>query len=333
MSLLKSFIAFAGIIAVASSNRLVPRASIACSTSSGPGFCQSTSRACSGGKYIAGACPGGADNQCCVATCSSGKGACQATSVACSSGSSSSGLCPGPADIQCCIKSGGGTTPLPSTGAGSLGIDISQLGTPEFFACAKKTKDVVAIRGYQQACGTGGQVDKNFAASYKNAKAAGFTGIDSYIFPCSGTPTGSEPKCKSVDTQIAEYLKVISDNHMNINTLWLDLEPTSVSNYPCNAWNLGAAANEKLAKQWVSAMKATGLKWGIYANGNQWSGMFASRSTDIGSELPLWAVQQDYKEGVNTVDTFMGGWTKAVAKQYRLDTKICGLDVDLDSFL
>jgi hypothetical protein len=46
--------------------------------------------------------------------------------------------------------------------------------------------------------------------------------------------------------------------------------------------------------------------------------MFASRSTDIGSSLPLWAVQFDRKPGVNTVTTFMGGWTSAVAKQYNL---------------
>jgi hypothetical protein len=46
--------------------------------------------------------------------------------------------------------------------------------------------------------------------------------------------------------------------------------------------------------------------------------MFASRSTDIGSQLPLWAVQDDGIPGVNTVDTFMGGWTSAVAKQYNL---------------
>jgi hypothetical protein len=46
--------------------------------------------------------------------------------------------------------------------------------------------------------------------------------------------------------------------------------------------------------------------------------MFSSRSTDIGSSLPLWAVQFDKKPGVNTVTTFMGGWTSAVAKQYNL---------------
>lgn len=46
--------------------------------------------------------------------------------------------------------------------------------------------------------------------------------------------------------------------------------------------------------------------------------MFASRSTDIGSQLPLWAVQDDGKSGVNTVTTFMGGWTTAAGKQYSL---------------
>lgn len=50
----------------------------------------------------------------------------------------------------------------------------------------------------------------------------------------------------------------------------------------------------------------------------QWTTMFASQSTDIGSDLPLWAVQFDYKPGVATTTRFMGGWTTAYAKQYHL---------------
>lgn len=46
--------------------------------------------------------------------------------------------------------------------------------------------------------------------------------------------------------------------------------------------------------------------------------MFPSRSSDVASDLPLWAVQDDFKAGVSTVTTFMGGWTKAYAKQYHL---------------
>ena len=46
--------------------------------------------------------------------------------------------------------------------------------------------------------------------------------------------------------------------------------------------------------------------------------MFASIDTDIGSDLPLWAVQDNFEAGVNSVTAFMGGWTKAYAKQYHL---------------
>ena len=46
--------------------------------------------------------------------------------------------------------------------------------------------------------------------------------------------------------------------------------------------------------------------------------MFASIETDIGSDLPLWAVQDDFEPGVSTVDKFFGGWTTAYAKQYHL---------------
>ena len=46
--------------------------------------------------------------------------------------------------------------------------------------------------------------------------------------------------------------------------------------------------------------------------------MFPSRSSDIASDLPLWAVQEDFAPGASTVTTFMGGWTEAYAKQYNL---------------
>ena len=52
--------------------------------------------------------------------------------------------------------------------------------------------------------------------------------------------------------------------------------------------------------------------------------MFASINSDIGSDLPLWAVQDDFKPGVGTVTRFMGGWTKAYAKQYHLGKSILG---------
>ena len=85
------------------------------------------------------------------------------------------------------------------------------------------------------------------------------------------TGTGTQPTgvaCKSISTQISEFLAAIDDNKIPVNYLWLDIEPEDASqpNVPCNSFQLGAAGNEALAKEWVAAIKATGRKWGIYAN-------------------------------------------------------------------
>ncbi|RYP62576.1 hypothetical protein DL769_007246 [Monosporascus sp. CRB-8-3] len=193
----------------------------------------------------------------------------------------------------------------------------------------RRRAEKVIIRGYRQACGSGGGVDTALLGSYNAARSAGFTNIDIYFFPCTGTqPTGVA--CKSPQTQVSEIESYISRNGMQIGRIWLDIEPTSGE---CNAWNLGASANTALAREYASIIRASSYNWGIYANGNQWSGMFGSRSADIASDLPLWAVQFDRTPGVNTVTTFMGGWTTAYAKQYWLDTTLCGGGVDLNSFL
>lgn len=79
--------------------------------------------------------------------------------------------------------------------------------------------------------------------------------------------TGTQPTgvtCKPVQTQINEILNVLAANNIIIQNIWFDVEPTSGE---CNAWNLGKAANLALAEKWVAAMKATGLQWGVYANG------------------------------------------------------------------
>ncbi|MCJ1254817.1 hypothetical protein MMC24_002633 [Lignoscripta atroalba] len=212
-------------------------------------------------------------------------------------------------------------------------FDVSQAQAPynpNFWRCAATAGYGKAIiRGYQQACGSGGQVDPNFVPAYQAAKAAGFAKVDGYMFPCTGTQ--SQRACKSPQTQLNEFLNTIKANNVIVDMLWFDIEPTSGV---CNAWNLSKDANLALAKQWIGILRASGLKWGIYANGNQWTAMFPSRSSQVAPDLPLWAVQFDRKPGVSTVTTFMGGWTKAFAKQYYLDTSTpeCGGSVDLDSF-
>ncbi|KAF4634039.1 hypothetical protein G7Y89_g4079 [Cudoniella acicularis] len=199
-----------------------------------------------------------------------------------------------------------------STGGSKTGFDLSGTPPASFWPCAVQKYQVVAISGYMQGCAVGGEVRPNFVANYHAAKAAGIERIDAYMFPCTGTqPTGVA--CKSITTQLNEFLAAIDDNGMKISHYWLDIEPSSP---PCAAWNMGTTANAALARQWVAALGETGRNWGIYANANTWTDMFASKSTDIGSQLPLWAVQDDFQPGVDTVTRFMEGWTSAVGKQY-----------------
>lgn len=130
-----------------------------------------------------GYCPGSATYQCCVqksCTAGGGSGTCKSTSQSCS-GTYYSGACPGPSTVQCCVAS--------SSSADLKALDISQPMTSSFWSCVAANYQKVVIRGYSQACGSGGAVDKNFVASYNAAKAAGVGKVDAYMFPCEFTPS------------------------------------------------------------------------------------------------------------------------------------------------
>lgn len=103
-------------------NPLVARTS--CTAPSGAGTCQSTS-SCTG-FHVAGYCPGGSDNQCCISTTcstSSGSGTCKNTGSGCSGGSFIAGACPGASDIQCCVA-GDTSTPPPTSSGGDTGSKV-----------------------------------------------------------------------------------------------------------------------------------------------------------------------------------------------------------------
>jgi hypothetical protein len=137
------------------------------------------------------------------------------------------------------------------------------------------------------------------------------------MFPC----TGSTHNCKSPTDQVAEVVNYLAAESLEIKRLWFDLEPPA-SNSPCQGWDFSKERNAKLAREFIAAIKATGLEWGVYANGNQWTAMFPSRDTDVASDLPLWAVQWDGVATIGSVKTFMGGWNKAFAKQYGMSKLI-----------
>lgn len=110
------------------------------------------------------------------------------------------------------------------------GTDSSTLVSQATYTKAKGEGFTKAIiRGYQEACGSGGRVDPNFVATYNNARAAGITNIDAYWFPCSG----SGNSCKSYATQLSELGATFDAHSMKIGTTWIDIEKDSVCNNVC----------------------------------------------------------------------------------------------------
>ena len=93
---------------------------------------------------------------------------------------------------------------------------------------------------------------------------------------------------------------------MQIGTIWLDIETSSV----CGAvgtslnsfvhrpsrthfsgedqWNYGTSGNLAHAKSIVSALQASGFKFGIYSSPGEWSTIFGSEGAVVDSSAPLW---------------------------------------------
>jgi len=178
------------------------------------------------------------------------------------------------------------------------------------------------IRGYEEACSIGGEVDPNFVGSYNNARAAGYTDIDTYWFPCNG----SGNKCKSYATQLSELAEAFSANSMDIGMIWIDLEQDSTI---CDNFNYGTSGNIAQAQSLLTAMKDTGFNFGIYSSPGEWSTLFGSTSFVLDDTAPLWFATFNDVETV-TLGTPFGGWTTAVGHQYT-DVSASGL-FDLSVF-
>lgn len=197
------------------------------------------------------------------------------------------------------------------------GVDSSQLVSEAAYAKARGEGFTKAIiRVYEEACGVGGRVDPNFIPSYKNARAAGFTDIDVYWFPCNG----SRNNCKSYATQISELAATFKANSVNVGTIWLDIEKDSAV---CNNWNYGSSGNTAQARSLIAAIRDSGFVYGIYSSPGEWGTIFGSTSFVLDSSAPLWFATYNNVKTLQLRTPF-GGWTAAKGHQYT-DVSASGL--------
>lgn len=189
------------------------------------------------------------------------------------------------------------------------GIDVSTLVYPKDFQCLKNDGyEFLIVRGYRSL----GSPDPDAIHTIANARQAGFTNIDAYIFPC--------PKCsKSASEQVEEMVKALN---ISYGQIWLDIEGSQY-------WHASASDNQKFFEDLLSA--ASRYKpTGVYASESQWSSIMGSSYTG-GSSHQLWYAHYDEDPSFSDFRPF-GGWSKPAMKQYAGDKSVCGVGVDLNYY-
>ncbi|KIJ35648.1 glycoside hydrolase family 25 protein [Sphaerobolus stellatus SS14] len=186
------------------------------------------------------------------------------------------------------------------------------------------------IRVYGPGCSVGGEVDPNFLSSYNNARAAGFSDIDIYWYPCNG----SSNNCKSYATQLSEISAILSAHSIKIGTLWITINRNIVG---CLNWDYGPTGNIAQAQQLIAAVKATGFKFGISCDSLIWTSIFDSAFSPgdfiLDNAAPLWFRSISQMPTI-TLGIPFGGWTTAVGQHYSdFDTALDGgLQIGLSVF-
>jgi len=188
------------------------------------------------------------------------------------------------------------------------GVDISTLVSEAEFRCMSTSHGVrfVVPRGFQ----SGGRVDPAVVHNIRNAKAAGISRVDVYLFPCvhCGNPAG----------QARELVNAIKGTGYGM--VWLDIE--------IYQWSANHVSNRNFISALANGLKAEGARVGIYTSENNWSQIVGTEWDGV-AEHDLWYAHYDGEANFGDFRPF-GGWKKPSIKQYRGTTSLCGAGVDLN---
>ena len=197
--------------------------------------------------------------------------------------------------------------------ASTHGIDCAYEYPQSSWNCLHNEQgiDFAIIRCYQSL----GHVDPNCAASVQKAWNAGMKHVDLYMFPC--------PKCGSAAKQVTQLHDYVTANNVKFGMVWLDIEGPQ---YWMSQSNNRAFYNELAAK---TKELFGSNKWGVYTNKNGWESIMGAWTPSLSCQL--WHAYWDNKDSLAGFTPF-DGWKSRAMKQYKGDTKLCSMDVDLDCY-
>ena len=143
---------------------------LSCSTESGSGQCKNTASGCSGGAFVADACPGDSTVQCCVKHKASSPSPTHSQKPLIATKTrfptKTHSHTPKASHVKHPKKSPSRTASHAPTSTSSnlAAVDISTAKSSTFWSCLAQSKQKVVIRGYQQACGVVSVMKSDFLA-------------------------------------------------------------------------------------------------------------------------------------------------------------------------
>lgn len=235
----------------------------------------------------------------------------------------------------------------PQAALATLGFDTEYPITPSVAKCLKATYDFAAVR-----CGhSGGEFDTGSIDNIRNLKAAGFTDVSCYIWPCMKLPAAT------VAANIAAGLRA---NNLQPTTVYLDVETNTICPYPTEAQETtnstdkahgsgldvttssllrGAASNGGVTDSastagcsyldaLASAVKTQGYNVAMYSSAHEWQATVGSDCKAC-ADLSLWYAHYETPPQANFNDFVpFGAFSHPSAKQYMGTHSVCGIDVD-----
>lgn len=198
---------------------------------------------------------------------------------------------------------------FPANVLSTKGVDYSVRVSTQKIQCLVGKGFTFAIpRGYRSV----GKVDTNVVANLKSAWDGGMKYVDVYMFPCvsCGNPKG----------QVDSLINALANSKYGM--IWLDIERL---NWPSNY-----VANRRFILDMVAELKEKQKSFGIYTNLNNWAEI-VGQSWDGVKDYPLWYAHYDSLPNYSDFKAF-GGWTRPAMKQYKGDTTVCGVGVDLSYY-